>query len=202
MITLYGSAHSRASRSLVALEELGLAYVHRPERAWDSDEDRNTILRMNPNGRVPVLDDDGLIVWESMAINLYLGDKYGGPLWPTDARARAHLYQWSVWAQTEIDVMARHRARFSADSGKKARAESERLAALMMLNNALADRAYLLGDMFTLADLNVASTLSEPWEQGLVDGELNPSTQGMAALGDWLERCTLRPSWIRVSALP
>ena len=88
MITLYGSARSRASRSLIVLEELGLAYEHRVLRAWDSDEDRATILGINPNGRVPALADDGLVLWESMAINLYLADRYGGPLWPTDARTR------------------------------------------------------------------------------------------------------------------
>ncbi len=202
MITLYGSARSRASRSLVALEELGLAYVHQPLRAWENDADRDTIQRINPSGRVPVLEDDGLVICESMAINIYLADRYGGALWPADARARAGLYQWSVWAQTEIDVMARHRARFSTDATKKARAEAERLAALAILDAALADRPYLLGASITLADINVATTLSEPWELGLVDGELNPSDHGLSALADWLRRCSRRASWLRVGTLP
>jgi glutathione S-transferase len=202
MITLYGSARSRASRSLLALEELGLPYVHRPLRAWESAADRDAVRQINPNGRVPILDDDGLVLWESMAINLYLGDRYGGPLWPTDPSVRARLYQWSVWTQTEVDVMARHKARFSNDAQKKGRAEAERLDALAILNTALDGQRYLLGDEFSLADVNVAACLIEPWENGLVDGELDPAVHGLSALADWLSRCTGRPSWERVRALP
>ena len=203
MITLYGGAASRASRSLLALEELGLNYVHVPLRPWADPADALELARINPNVRVPVLDDDGLIVFESMAINLYLADRYGRvPLWPLDPHERAHVYQWSVWSQTEIDVRARHNARFSGDAQAKHRAEAERLAALTILDRAIAGRAYLLGTAFTLADVNVASTLVEPWENGLIDGELNAADHGLTALGDWLARCTGRASWQKVRALP
>src|SRR5260221_10450250 len=193
MITLYGSAQGRASRSLIALEELGLAYELVPLKPWDSVADRERLAALNPNLRVPVLDDDGVVVWESMAINLYLGDRYGGPLWPGEAGQRAALYQWSVWAQTSIDVMARHRARFSRDPATKAHGEAERLAALAILEGALAGRPYLLGETFTLADVNVATTLSEPWENGLIDGDLEPAEHDLPALAAWLARCTARP---------
>jgi glutathione S-transferase len=202
MITLHGSSQGRTSRSLIALEELGLAYDHVPLKPWDSEADREALLRLNPNGRVPVLDDDGLVVFESMAINLYLGDRYGGPLWPADPKDRARLYQWSVWTQTSVDVMARHLARFGDDAAAKAKAEADRLSALAILDRALTDRPYLLGEAFTLADINVAATLSEPWEMGRVDGENAPAEHGMAALGDWLARCTSRTSWARVRELP
>jgi len=203
MITLYGSAASRASRSLLALEELSLRYDHVPLAPWSNPRDGETLARINPNARVPVLDDDGLILWESIAINLYLADRYGrAPLWPTDPRDRALVYQWSVWSQTEIDVGARHAARFGNDAQAKRRAEAERLAALAILDRALGRQPYLVGDAFTLADLDVAATLSEPWESGLIDGELKPADHGLAALGDWLARCTGRASWQRVRGLP
>ena len=202
MITLYGGAQGRASRSLLALEELGLAYQHVPLKPWDEPSDKARLAALNPNARVPVLDDDGLVVWESMAINLYLGDRYGGPLWPAEPAQRALLYQWSLWAQTSLDVMARHRARFGDDPKAKAAAEAERLVALVILDRALANRPYLLGAAFSLADLNVAATLSEPWEQGRVDGDLDPAAAGLAALDDWLARCTGRASYARVRALP
>lgn len=202
MITLYGTAASRASRSLLALEELDLSYRHVPLRPWAEPADRETLTRLNPNARVPVLDDAGLILWESMAVNLYLADRYGGvPFRPDKARDRALIYQWSFWGQTEIDVRARHMARFSDDAELKQRAEAERLAALVILDRALSARPYLVGDAFTLADLNLAATLSEPCENGLVDGELDPSDHGLPALADWLARCTRRPSWGRVRAL-
>ncbi len=203
MITLHGAASSRASRSLLALEELGLPYKQVPLNPWSEAADAETITSINPNARVPVLEDDGLILWESMAINLYLADRYAGPpFWPEQPRDRARVYQWSVWSQTEIDVRARHMARFGDDAPAKQRAEDERLAALAIADRALAGRPYLLGEVFTLADLNLASTLCEPWEKGLVDGELDPADHGLDALADWLARCTGRASYARVRSLP
>ena len=202
MITLYGSSKGRASRSLLVLEELGLSYEQVALKSWESEADKARLTALNPNARVPVLDDGGLLVWESMAINLYLGDRYGGPLWPATAALRAKLYQWSVWAQTSIDVMARHMARFSQDAAVKAAGEAERLAALVILDGALAGRPYLLGEHFTLADLNVAATLIEPWEGRRVDGDLDPAAHGLTALADWLGRCIGRESWTRVRSAP
>lgn len=202
MITLYGSARSRASRSLLALEEFGLPYEHQPLRPWERPSDLATVQEINPNTRVPVLRDGDLLVWESMAVNLYLGDRYGGPIWPDDAAKRARLYQWSVWSQTSLDVAARHRARVGGDVPVRARAEAERLAALAILDRALAAQSYLLGETFTLADLNVAATLSEPWENGRIDGDLDPTAHGLSALANWLARCAGRASWSRVRDLP
>lgn len=202
MTTLFGSARSRASRSLLALEELGVPYAHVPLQPWTEPGDALRVARLNPNSRVPVLDDDGQVIWESMAINLYLGDRYGGPLWPADPAKRAALYQWSLWSQTSIDVMARHRDRFSKNAEVKARAEAERISTLAILDDALRGRPYLLGHNFTLADLNVAATLSEPWENGRIDGDLNPADHGLAGLAAWLDRCTTRASWDRVRSLP
>lgn len=122
MISLHGTAASRASRSLLALEELGLPYRHVPRKPWSEAAHAEALARMNPNARIPVLEDDGLILWESMAINLYLADRYGGAaLWPQHPRDRALVYPWSVWSQTEIDVRARHMARFSGDATRKER---------------------------------------------------------------------------------
>jgi glutathione S-transferase len=78
----------------------------------------------------------------------------------------------------------------------------ERTAALEMLDAELADRPYLLGEAFTLADLNVAGTLSEPQEKGRVDGDLELSGHGLPRLANWLKRCQGRESWRRVCALP
>ena len=202
MITLHGAAASRASRSLIMLEELGLPYRHEPVNPWADEAAGRALAALNPNRRVPVLEDDGLVLYESMAINLYLADRYGAaPLWPGTPNERAVVYQWSVWSQTEIDVRARHVARTRGDAASKARAEAERLAALEILDRALAGRAYLVGTDFSVADLNVAATLCEPWEDGRVDGELDPASAGLDALADWLGRCTGRASWERVRGL-
>jgi glutathione S-transferase len=93
-------------------------------------------------------------------------------------------------------------ARFSGDAASRRGAEAERLVALAILDRALAGRPYVLGDAFTLADLNLAATLSEPWENGLVDGQLDPADHGLTLLADWLARCTGRAAWERVRSLP
>jgi glutathione S-transferase len=71
MLKLFGQARSRASRSLWMLEEIGIPYEHVPIRPY-TESRAPDYLRLNPNGHIPTLDDDGLILWESLAINLYL----------------------------------------------------------------------------------------------------------------------------------
>jgi glutathione S-transferase len=201
VITLYAHARGRSQRCLLALEEMGLEYQRVSLRPWESDADAERLRRLNPMLKAPVLDDDGLVIFESMAINLYLGDRYGGPLWPANPRDRARLYQWSLWGQTEMDVAARHRARLSGVSERAERAKAERLAALKVVEAALQDRDYLLGPDFTLADVNLATSLTEPWEGGKIEGDLDPAEAGLPAIAAWLSRCAARPAWARVAAM-
>ena len=91
-----------------------LAYEHVPLAPWKSADDRARLAAINPNARVPVLEDDGFVVWESMAINLYLGDRHGGPLWPNHARERA-IVQASI-------ALTRDPAKFTAEQLKPLRA--------------------------------------------------------------------------------
>jgi glutathione S-transferase len=202
--TLYGTSMSRASRCLVALEELGVEYAHVPLfQHGMTEEDRATLRSLNRNGRIPVLDDDGVVLFESMAINLYLADSYGGALWPDAVRDRGRVYQWSLWAQTEMDRPDWQGAWASGDAERIADANARRVATLGVLDRALTDRDYLLGDAFTFADLNVAATISQPNELGGIDAQrLDPFTLGLDALGAWLKRCTSRASWLKVRALP
>ena len=203
-ITLYGPSRSRASRSLVALEELGLAYRHVSLfEGGDSPAVREKLNALNPNSHVPVLDDGGFILWESMAINLYLAERYGAPpLWPSSPRDRGLVYQWSFWSQSEMDRPDWNQARRSGDDARIAEVRRAKIARLGVLDRALDDRAWLLGDAFSFADLNVASTLSEPHEGGRIDWQrLDPFEIGLPALGGWLSRCTSRESWRKVRDL-
>ncbi len=205
MLRLYGTSRSRAARSLVLLEELGLDYEHVPLFATGRDRaaDRALLDSLNPNGHIPVLADGDLVMWESMAINFYLAAKHPGPLWPTQPPALAATYQWSLWSQTEIDRADWNRAR---RGGVEAQIEADHealLRSLGVLDRALRDQDYLLGDAFTVADVNVATTLSQPNELGLIGWQkVNPATAGLANLGRWLDRCAARPSYARVLALP
>ena len=204
MRTLYGTALSRASRSLLALEELGLAYAHVPLKPRPGTADRERLLALNPNGHIPVLDDAGLVLWESMAINLYLADRYGQPpLWPASPAERARIYQWTLWSQTEMDRRDWDAARRSGDPPGVAAARNERVKTLGVLDAALARRDSLLGQDLTFADLNVAATLSQPNEGGKIDWErLDPAELGLPHLARWLALCTGRDSWKKVAELP
>jgi hypothetical protein len=79
MLKLYGQARSRASRSLWMLEEIGIAYEHVPIRPYTESRQAD-YLRINPNGHIPSLDDGGYILWESLAINLYLAENYAAAI--------------------------------------------------------------------------------------------------------------------------
>lgn len=70
MLKLYGQARSRASRSLWMLEETGIGYEHVPVRPYTQSREP-AYLALNPNGHIPTLEDEGFILWESLAINLY-----------------------------------------------------------------------------------------------------------------------------------
>ena len=101
MLKLYGTRMSRAARSLWALEELGLKYEHVPLNT-QGDSRKPEYLKVNPNGHVPALEDDGQVFCESMAVNLFLAEKYGkAPLRPSSVADHGHAYQWSLWAMTE-----------------------------------------------------------------------------------------------------
>ena len=84
MLKIYGVARSRAFRVLWMAQELGLDYEHVKVDFASGETRESGFLALNPNGQVPVIDDDGFILWESMAINLYLAKKYGmGGLYPS-----------------------------------------------------------------------------------------------------------------------
>jgi glutathione S-transferase len=194
MITLYGITRSRALRCLWMLEELGLPYQR--ELVAQADVKSADYLKINPNAHIPALKDDGLVLFESLAINLYLADKHADKgLWPRSAEDRGRCYQWSVWAMTELETVAlgalRQRVLLpeAERDPKAAEAAVQGLQKpLGVLNGALAERPYLLGAAFSVADLNVAAVAN--WvERAKVPLESFPKT------ADWMQRCFGRPAF-------
>src|SRR5262245_53961827 len=103
MLQLYGNSRSRAIRCLWMLEEVGKPYqlVERSTRA--DDLQTAEYLRLNPNARIPTLVDGDLVLWESMAINLYLSQKYDGPMHCASPEVLGRAAQWSFWAMLEVE---------------------------------------------------------------------------------------------------
>jgi len=198
MVKLYGSSMSRAGRSLWALEEAGVKF----EQVLVAETRKPEYLKINPNGHVPALDDNGIILWESMAINLYVGEKYAkAPLWPSTVEGHGACYQWSLWCMTEVETLMidvfQHRIMLPADQRdeKVAAAAIEKLKApLKVLDDHLQKSDYLLGKEFTIADLNVASVLSIA-QYIQLDLSPTPSAQ------KWLRKCLERPAHQRAGAM-
>jgi len=198
MLRIYGSARSRAVRVLWMAGELGLTYDHKD---WlpRAPETRTPEYRaLNPNGRVPTIDDDGFILSESMAINFYLAKKHKSPLFPSDPKNEALALQWSLWETDRLDRQivnyARHTKDLPAAERKPEIADAawkEVAPALDVLEAALAKSAWLAGPAFSVADVNVAAAL---YRALAIDLGKWPHVQA------WLQRCWERPAAKRARA--
>ena len=93
----YGGSRN-ANKILLALDEIGeQRQVERVRRA-DARDANGALRKLNPNGLVPVIEDDGLVLWESNAILRYLGDsRPAAAFLPSDAKAAAVVQQWLTW---------------------------------------------------------------------------------------------------------
>ena len=196
MIKLHGIPGSRALRSIWAIEEVGVDYELTPTH-FIGDSKKPDYLAINPNGRIPALIDGDLKLFESMAINLHLAKKYGGDLYPKDADDESRAVQWSFWGMTEIEphlmAMVLNKVMLPEDQRDPAAvtaAEEALERPLAVLDAALADRPFLLGDAFSIADLNVAAVLSMS-----VFVRYDPS--GFANVKRWLDTCLGRPAFTR-----
>jgi glutathione S-transferase len=191
-LIIYGSPRSRTLRTFWAAEELGLAYEHVPI-AWDDPALKTpAFLALNPAGTIPIIVDDGVALAESLPINLYLAKRYGSagpaPLYPAGLEGEAGAWRWSLWAQAHLEPWVQRDA-WSAPVRETA---AEVLAAarrrgLGVLQTALAGHPWLLGEVFTVADLNVAGVLSPSRSSDL---PLTDYPQVQA----WLGRCYDRPA--------
>lgn len=198
-LVLHGVNSSRAIRCLWMLEELGLAFQHVAvdfRGATRSPE----FLVLNPNGRIPVLEDEGLVLCESLAINLHLARRAGGPLSAHGAAEDARCLMWSFWAVNEIErdcvAILLHRQalppeRRKADVARQA--EGRLRAPLAVLEAHLQAHEHLAAPRFTVADLNVAAILA--WS--LPAGDLLAPYPVTTA---WLKVALRRPAYTRALA--
>ena len=198
MLTIYGSPKSRGLRTLWMVGELGLPYEHKDYLPRSAETKTPEFRALNPNGRVPVIDDDGFVLSESMAINCYLAKKHG-KLQPANAQDEARALQWSLWETDRLDRQivnyVNHTSALPEAERKAGIADAawqEVVPALDVLETALAKSAWLAGPDFSVADLNVASALFRALS---VDLAKWPHVQA------WLHKCWERPAAKKARAM-
>ena len=196
MLRILGRITSiNARKVLWAADEMGLVYEHevwgRPHR----DPKVPEFLAMNPNGLVPVIVDDGFVLWESNAILRYLAEKVGSDLLPSDARERAVVDQWLTWMVSELNpswayiVPAKLRADPpNPDPDRLAEAASKWSKAMGILEVHLARAdGYVANDRFSLADIVIALAVHR-WENVPFDGKPD-----LEAVDAYYDKMQLRP---------
>ena len=192
-LRIYGIARTRAFRALWMAKELGLDHEHDPVEIGDAGARTPEFLAINPNGRLPVIVDGDFVLFESLAITLYLAKKHSqGVLYPGTLEGEARAWQWSLWAVTEVDrgvnIWSLHAVRLppeERDAAKRAEALKVLVAPFKVLDTAVSRQPYLLGSDFTVADLNVAAVISRAIEMDL---------DAVPNLKAWLTRCLERPA--------
>ncbi len=211
MITIWGVYRSRALRNIWLCEEMGLPFRHVPviqagraEGPAGAGIALNTrspeFLKLNPNGQIPVFEDDGVRLTESLAINLFIGRKYGGPVGTDDLVESAKFAQWTLWSATEIEAhsiqVLYHRVMYPQERRNPARAQEavEALRApLAVLDAALAETGHTVGGRFTVADIAIAETI----RYAMAAPELLEAAPRVKA---WLATCHARPAWQKIWA--
>ncbi|MGB6537387.1 MAG: glutathione S-transferase family protein [Xanthobacteraceae bacterium] len=192
-LRIYGIARTRAFRALWMAGELGLDCEHLPIEIGANGARSPEFLAINPNGRLPFIDDDGFVLFESLAITLYLAKKHSlGALYPASLQDEAKAWQWSFWAISEVDrgvnIWSLHAVRLppaERDAAKRDEALEVIAAPFKFLDAAVTKHPYLLGSDFTVADLNVAAVISRA-----IDMDLST----VPNLKAWLARCLDRPA--------
>lgn len=206
MLTIYGVYRSRASRNIWLANELGLTFKHVPViqhyRLPDPTAPGaplNTrspaFLKVNPNGHIPSIEDGGLVLHESLAINLYLAKKHGGPLGPANVAEDGEMSMWTLWAATEVEPHAINILyhRVGNPSGTKDPAVADAAVTALrgpfaVLDRTLAKTGYVMGGRFTVADINVAEIVryAQPAPELF---EAAPNVK------KWLAACQARPAF-------
>ena len=201
MIGLYASQTPNGRKVSIALEELGVPYEVERLRLDAGEQMSPRFLALNPNHKIPVLDDDGLVIWESGAILLHLAEKYG-KLLPADPAGRIHAIQYAFFQTGGIGP---NLGRLGAQLRKPAAERNVEMVEvfgeevsrlLAVLDRILADgRPYLAGE-YSIGDI-----MHYPWLQPLY-ALAAPPLMDQTNVVSWVERIAERPAVQRGMKVP
>lgn len=191
MIEVHAFATPNSVKVLIALEEMGIPYDLRPVNVRKGDQKAEAFLALNPNGKVPVLVDDGFVLTESAAILVYLAEKTG-QLLPRDGVGRARVFEQLFFHASGLSPAFGNAGFFKRSSPEpqpiaEARFTVEADRILGLLDAKLAAQPFVAGEEFTIADIAHFGWLSRiSFPDLTLDGRPN--------LSRWFETVAARPA--------
>ena len=197
MLRIWGRANSvNVMKALWAADEVGRRFERVDIGGPFGGNDQPAYLALNPNGRIPTIEDDGFVLWESNAIVRYLAARYGaGTLWPVDPAERAIADQWMTWGTTELEVdwlwlfwRLVRTPPSKRDPQAIARHLEATVARFQLLDRHLQGRNYLAGTALTIADIPAGMTLYRWYAMDIQ----RPDTPNVDA---WYARLKERPAY-------
>jgi GST-like protein len=193
VIRLHTSTTPNGRKVSIALEEIGVPYEVRRVDLAAGEQMKPEFLRLNPNHKIPVIEDDGLVVWESGAILLHLAEKYG-KLLPADPRGRIAAIQYAFFQAGGIGP---NMGRFGAQARKP---EAERNAEMFQTFRDEVDRLIGVlerilddGREYLAGEYSIGDIMHYPWLQPLVFLKA-PMITNRARVMAWMERIAKRPA--------
>ncbi|MES2857248.1 MAG: glutathione S-transferase N-terminal domain-containing protein [Bdellovibrionota bacterium] len=166
-MVLYTFGTPNGHKVQIALEEMGLIYETKSIDIMKGENKKPEFSKVNPNGKIPALqDDDGTLIFESVAILIYLAEKTGKFL-PASGPARAHVLSWAIWQTSGLGPMMGQYGHFTRYAPEKIpyaikRYEDESMRLLQVMETQLETNKYLAGDEYSIADM-----ASWPWIRGV-----------------------------------
>jgi glutathione S-transferase len=201
MIQIYGTPRSSAGRCYLALEECGLSYEVMPLDMSGKEHKSEKFLKLNPNGKVPCIVENGFVLWESAAIVQYLFEKHKPELLGSAPHEKALIQQWSYWTMTEaqpplVDILVQ---KIFVPEDKRDHALIERRQKQLpnifaVLENELKGKKFLVGNKYSAADLMVGSAIN-------VAFGLQVDLSAYPHIKSWFSELQSRPAWMKVSKL-
>ena len=204
MLKIWGRTNSlNVQKVKWVVGELGLEHERIDAGGAHGIVDSEAYGALNPNRRVPTLEEGSFVLWESNAVVRYLAEKHGaGGLWPGAPEHRALADQWMDWQQTTLvpDMMTVFLGLVRTEPEKRDQAAIDaavlRLESVWaLLGDHLADRAYVAGERFSMGDIPVGAMYHRYHALGV-------AKQPTVSLLAWYERLTQRPAYERHVMLP
>ncbi len=198
MLTVWGRRSSfNLQKVMWLVDELGIAHQHIEAGGKFGGLDTPEFSAMNPHRKVPVIDDNGTVVWESHTILRYLAARYGtAPFWQEDPARRSQFDRWMDWSQATLQpdfllgiFWGFYRTPEAQRNMAAIQTRIDRCAKhFRLLDGVLADRPFMLGNELTLADIPIGTNLYRYFNLEIE----RPDIPNVAA---WYERLQQRPGY-------